>query len=431
MIAPKAQILVIEDDDILGGAIVQRLTLEGFAPIWAKSRAEAISALKRRKLDFVLSDIVLPDGSGEDVFREAQPYLGDTPILFVTAYGEIDQAVRLVKAGADDYITKPYDADALVDRIRERLAGRLAKPAPGAAAPDSPLPGSDALTAQFRRVAATDLPLLITGETGVGKEVAARFVHAQSARSGAAFLAVNCGAVPHDLMESQFFGHERGAFTGATQAHIGFFEEAGEGTLFLDEVGELDARLQAALLRVLQDGQFRPVGSRKDRQFRGRIVAATNADLDRARADRRFRDDLYFRLSVVTIALPPLRQRTTEILPFAERFLREVGADRPLSSAALDALLAHDWPGNIRELRNRIQRASVFAEDGAIDIADLFPERRLTDAAGDLMADAVRRAESAQIERALVANQGRVSDAAKQLGISRTTLWKRRRKREP
>jgi len=429
--APKAHILVIEDDDILGGAIVQRLTLEGFAPIWARSRAEAIAALKRRKPDFVLSDIVLPDGSGEDVFREAQPYLGDTPILFVTAYGEIDQAVRLVKAGADDYITKPYDADALVDRIRERLADRLTEPAPGTAEPDSPVPGSDELTAQFRRVAATDLPLLITGETGVGKEVAARFVHAHSSRSSASFLAVNCGAVPHDLMESQFFGHERGAFTGATQAHVGFFEEAGEGTLFLDEVGELDARLQAALLRVLQDGQFRPVGSRKDRQFRGRLIAATNADLDQARAAKRFRDDLYFRLSVVTIALPPLRQRTAEIAPFAERFLRELAGERPLSTAALDALLAHDWPGNIRELRNRIQRASVFAEGAAIDVADLFPERRLTDPAGDRMADAIRRAESAQIERALIANQGRVSDAAKQLGISRTTLWKRRGKPKP
>lgn len=429
MTVAKAHILVIEDDAILGGAIVQRLALEGFDPVWAKGRAEAIDALKRRRPDFVLSDIVLPDGSGEDVFREAQPYLGNTPILFVTAYGEIDQAVRLVKAGADDYITKPYDADALVERIRQRVAK-------GSAAADirpggDVSPADDAIAAQLRRVAATDLPLLITGETGVGKEVAARFVHAQSARARTTFLAVNCGAVPHDLMESQFFGHERGAFTGATQAHVGFFEEAGEGTLFLDEVGELDARLQAALLRVLQDGQFRPVGSRKDRQFRGRIIAATNADLEQARAERRFRDDLYFRLSVVTIALPPLRERRAEIIPLANRFLQELGPERTFSTAALDAMLAHSWSGNIRELRNRIQRAGVFTEEPAIDAADLFPERRLTASDDDTLADTLRRAEAERIERALIANQGRVADAAKELGISRTTLWKRRGERKP
>src|SRR5690606_32679969 len=202
-------------------------------------------------------------------------------------------------------------------------------------------PTTEAIAEQLRRAAAADLPVLLTGETGVGKEVAARYLHASSHRSGSPFVAVNCGAIPHELLESQFFGHERGAFTGATQAHVGYFEEAADGTLFLDEIGELDTRLQTALLRVLEDGQFRPVGSRKDRTFGGRIVAATNADLGQLRSERKFRDDLYYRLSVIEIPLPPLRERREEIEPLAQRFLDELSAgDRPPPSLSGDALQA-------------------------------------------------------------------------------------------
>ena len=431
----RPQILVVEDDTILGGAIVQRLELEGFAPVWAQTCAEAIAALKRNRPDYVLSDIVLPDGSGEDVFRKAQPWLGDTPILFATAFGEIDQAVRLVKAGAEDYLTKPYDVDELVRRIRLSLSRRSASSA-GAAMPEFVLsPAMEVIAEQLRRAAATELPVLLTGETGVGKEVAARYLHAGSARSGSPFVAVNCGAIPHELMESQFFGHERGAFTGATQSHVGFFEEAAGGTLFLDEIGELDARLQTTLLRVLENARFRPVGSRKDRTFRGRIVAATNADLGQLRAGKRFRDDLYYRLSVIEIALPPLRQRKEEIEPLSLRFLREISTGSRsgprLSDASFQALLRHDWPGNIRELRNRLQRASVFASGDLLEADDIFPEMRLgTLEEGTLeegtLGDARDRAEAERIERALIASKGRVGEAAKQLGISRTTLWKRR-----
>ncbi len=429
----KPAILVIEDDAILGGALAQRLKLEGFEPVWVKSCAEAITALGRRRPDFVLSDIVLPDGSGEDVFRQAQPYLGDTPILFTTAFGEIDQAVRLVKAGADDYLAKPYDVDELVERIRRRLADRSV--APMAARPQEgvPLPSTPAISDLLQRAAGTAVPVLLTGETGVGKEVAARYLHASSPRAAAPFVAVNCGAIPHELLESQFFGHERGAFTGATQPHVGYFEEAGEGTLFLDEIGELDARLQSALLRVLEDGRFRPLGSKKDRVFRGRIVAATNADLVAMRAQRRFRDDLYYRLAVIEIAVPPLRERREEIEGLARRFLAAfAGAAhrvQALSEAALQALLRHDWPGNIRELRNRLQRACVFAQGDELQAADIFPEIRLdSNAAAETLAEARERAEAEMIERALAASGGRVGEAARQLGISRTTLWKRRGK---
>jgi DNA-binding NtrC family response regulator len=430
VIVSSPRILVIEDDEIGGGALVQRLKLEGFDPVWVRTRRQALEALKREKPDFVISDIVLPDGSGEDVYREAQPWLGDTPIMFATAFGEIDQAVRLVKAGADDYLTKPYDADDLVARIRLRL-DRTRTPSRSAAGSFALSQATEAIAEQLRRVADTDLPVLVTGETGTGKEVAARYLHDVSQRAKSPFVAVNCGSIPHDLLESQFFGHERGAFTGAGQAHIGFFEEAQEGTLFLDEIGELDARLQTALLRVLEDRTFRPVGARKDRSFKGRIVAATNVALSSMREQKRFRDDLYFRLSVFEIELPPLRDRLQEIRILAQRFMHEA-ADahgRPvaqLSRDAMSALLDHDWPGNIRELRNRIARAVVLRRSETLDRQDLFPEARLENDKPPSLASARQQAEAIEIEQALEKSGGRVADAARSLGISRTTLWKKR-----
>ncbi len=431
----KPQVLVIEDDTILGGAISQRLKLEGFEPVWSQTCADALAAMKRRRPDFVLSDIVLPDGSGEDVFRRAQPWLGDTPILFATAFGEIDQAVRLVKAGADDYLTKPYDVDELIERIRARLARHPASSKITDVETFALSPATEAIAEHLRRAAGTDVPVLLTGETGVGKEVAARYLHASSQHSGSPFLAINCGAIPHELLESQFFGHERGAFTGATQAHVGYFEEAADGTLFLDEIGELDARLQTALLRVLQDGRFRPIGSKKDKTFGGRIVAATNADLSQLRSERKFRDDLYYRLSVIELRLPPIRERPSEIKLLAQRFLQELSSenhsDLKLSNDAQQALLRHDWPGNVRELRNRLQRAAVFAQRDMLEPDEIFPERRLNDDQSASLADVRNRAEAELIERALIASHGRIGDAARQLGISRTTLWKRRGKSKP
>ncbi len=426
--APR--ILIIEDDEIVGGALLQRLRLEGFDPVWAKTRAAALEALKRGKPDFIVSDIVLPDGSGEDIYREALPWLGDTPIVFATAFGEVDQAVRLVKAGADDYLTKPYDADDLVDRIRLRLSRQPVQPDRDAGS-FAISPATEAVAEQLRRVADTDLPVLVTGETGTGKEVAARYLHGVSSRASQPFVAVNCGAIPHDLLESQFFGHERGAFTGAGQSHVGFFEEAGEGTLFLDEIGELDARLQTALLRVLEGRTFRPLGARKERVFKGRIVAATNAELASMREERKFRDDLFYRLAVIEIVLPPLRDRQSEILVLAEKFAQEAsvrhGALPPeFDAKARSALLTHDWLGNIRELRNRIERAVVLSRSATVGPQDLFPELRLGDVSSASLAETRRQAEAAEIEQALERSGGRVAEAARSLGISRTTLWNKR-----
>ena len=233
-------------------------------------------------------------------------------------------------------------------------------------------------------------------------------------------------------MESQFFGHERGAFTGAVAAHAGYFEEAGAGTLFLDEIGELDTRLQIALLRVLQDGGYRRLGSQREQRFGGRIIAATNADLAERMAQRAFRDDLYYRLAVAELELPPLRKRPAEIMPLAAHFLHEAAARHHSPALRIDAaaeavLLAHDWPGNVRELRNRIERATALADGDSLAVGDLFPERRLDTPEPSTLADAREQAELAQIERALALSGGRVSEAAQRLGISRTTLWKRRR----
>ncbi|MCW5652821.1 sigma-54 dependent transcriptional regulator [Hydrogenophaga sp.] len=427
-------ILLIEDDRVLGGAVSQRLRLEGFEVRWAETSAQAMAALRLRRPAFVLADIRLPDGSGEDLYRSAMPYLGDTPILFVTAFADIGQAVRLVRAGADDYLTKPYDMDAVVARIRalasEPAAATEGMPGGGSAA-------SEALARDLHRLAARDLPVLLRGETGVGKEVAARYMHAHSPRAAQPFVAVNCGAIARELMESQFFGHERGAFTGAVAAHAGYFEEAGEGTLFLDEIGELDARLQTALLRVLQDGVFRRLGGRTEQRFRGRLMAATNADLNERMASKAFREDLYYRLAVVELTIAPLRERREDIVPLAQRFLREAAARNGmpglvLEEAALAALQGHAWPGNVRELRNRIERAVALVDGDGITPQDLFPEQRLDmPVAPETLADAREQAELDQIDRALALSGGRVSEAARRLGISRTTLWKRRRKGPP
>ncbi|MGE3927017.1 MAG: sigma-54-dependent transcriptional regulator, partial [Lautropia sp.] len=313
---PPGRVLLIEDDAVLGGALRQRLTLEGFDVTWTTDCASALAALSRGRPDFVLSDIRLPDGSGETFYRRALPLLASTPIVFATAFADLPQAVRLVRAGADDYLTKPIDVDALVERIQATLDSRM-RPVRHAFDTITPM---RSLAADLTRLSARRVPVLLRGETGVGKEVAARSLHAQSPWHDAPFVAINCGAVATELAESRFFGHERGSFTGATAAHAGFFEQTGVGTLFLDEVGELDPRLQTALLRVLQDGTYRRIGGRADQAFRGRVIAATNADLDARIADGRFRADLYFRLAVVELVIPPLRDRRDEIAALAEGF---------------------------------------------------------------------------------------------------------------
>ncbi|AHC48684.1 sigma-54-dependent Fis family transcriptional regulator [Achromobacter xylosoxidans] len=424
------QVLLIEDDPVLGGALLQRLRLEGMRAQWVQSCAQAVEWFRRsrQRPAFVLADIRLPDGSGEDLYRRLIPYLAHATVVFATAYGDIAQAVRLVAAGANDYLTKPYDTDALVARMRAVIAAH-----PDGAAvdvrdnpflPDDP---ESPLAHALERLAASALPLLLEGETGAGKDRAARYAHARSAFAAGPFVAVNCASVPEELAESLLFGHAKGAFSGAGAARDGFFQQAAEGTLYLDEVAELAPRAQSALLRVLENGEYRPLGDAASRRMGCRIMASASIDLEQAVAGRGFRADLYYRLAVARLALPPLRARPGAIAPLARALLDEqaqAGA-MTLSADALHALDTHDWPGNVRELRNRIARAVVMADGAMLSASDLFPERRLAPAAdlAALRGDAELRA----IQRTIAETGGHLGEAAKKLGISRTTLWKKLR----
>jgi DNA-binding NtrC family response regulator len=427
-----ARVLVIEDDDVLGPSLVHRLRLEGFAPSLATCAREALALIERERFAAVVSDIRLPDGDGEALYRRAMAHLADTPILFITAFGDIGQAVRLVKAGASDYLTKPFDTGVLVDKLGTLVHRR--PPRSAATVDDAPVIRSEALQRldrQLERVAVTAAPVLIGGESGAGKEIAARRLHALSGR--APFVAVNCAAIPAELAESTLFGHEKGAFTGAVARHVGYFEEAGAGTLFLDEIGELSLPLQAKLLRVLQERSFRRVGGGVDLPFQARLVTASNVDLRGRVAERGFREDLLFRIAVVELAVPPLRDRPEDILALFQAFVPRIAAEYGVAPPSIaedveSALLAHAWPGNVRELRNRVARALALAEAGRISAADLFPERDLDagDDTGTEMAtlEAARDdAERQAIAAALRTAGGRIGTTATALGISRVTLW--------
>lgn len=425
-------VVLIEDDEVLGASIAQRLKLEGIGVRWARSLAEGEALLRRGpRPSLVLCDMRLPDGSGEALITRLMPELGAVPVVAMTAYGGVEQAVRLMRAGADDYLSKPFDIQAVLDRVAALAAPEAAQAAPEAAGPGWRSGPMQALQAAIGRLAVVDSSVLLTGESGAGKEVAARAIHARGPRAAAPFVALNCAAIPRDLLESEVFGHEKGAFTGAVARRIGAAERAGEGTLLLDEVAELAPELQAKLLRLLEDRRFLRVGGEREIPLRARILAATNADLKARVAEGRFRQDLFFRLAVVEVAVPPLRDRPEDVPDLARLFLA-AHAGRSLSPAAERALLAHGWPGNVRELRNRIERAAVLAPAAVLEPADLFPDAAPTahdEPADDLSLAAARdAAEREHIRRVLARCQGRMQDAAKVLGVSRTTLWERMRR---
>ena len=438
-----SRILVVEDDATLGASLRQRLELEGFKVRWDRSASEARAALDGDAPDIILSDIRLPDGDGESVMRQHFARSGMVPVIFMTAYGDIDQAVRLVRDGALDYVSKPFDLDALVDTLQV-IASRRRSPAGSTADPFSDSPAMERTGSTLRRAAAIDLPVLLLGETGTGKEVAARYVHEAGPRKGRPFVPVNCGALPADLADSLLFGHERGAFTGAGAAHRGFFEEAEDGTLFLDEIGDLPPALQVKLLRVLETREFRRLGASQSRRFEARVVCATNKDLEAMATSGAFREDLWFRINVITCKLPPLRERQDEIPALLERLAAEAAARMglgapPLSEAAKEAAKQHPWPGNFRELINRVERAVALGSGSALTEADLFPEgvSRAEETAapqvsaaepGTPLADVRDAAEKAHITAALTRFQGSTSAAAASLGISRSTLWEKMRR---
>jgi DNA-binding NtrC family response regulator len=429
----RGRIGIIEDDLVVGGTLAHRLELEGYTPLWWRTGQEALEGLRTHRPDLIVCDIVLPDMSGEDVFLQALPRLGGRPLLFVTSFGKIEDAVRLMKAGAVDYIVKPYALSDLLERI-----ARLIKLQPRTAGDLGTSEAMRRVEMLLRRVADIDSSLLITGESGVGKEVAAKFVHQISTRAGEPFVGVNCGAIPNDLIESQLFGHEKGAFTSAQARHHGYVERARNGILFLDEVGELPMLMQVKLLRLIQERAFTRVGGETAMKTGARIVCATNTDLEAAVGAGRFRRDLYYRINVIAVAIPPLRDRSDDILPLAQRFVEEFSEAfernvHGFTPTAEQSLLSYPWPGNVRELRNRVERAVALSQASRIAVDALFPSEatEATEADGDrqaTLAEVRDRAERQHIRAVLAVVDNRIEEAAKRLGVSRSTLFDKMRK---
>jgi DNA-binding NtrC family response regulator len=363
---------------------------------------------------------------------QALPRVGGKPFLFVTAYGRIAQAVRLMKAGAVDYLTKPYEMLDLLERIAQLIA--LQPKATGALGASQAMRQVEML---LRRVANIDSSLLFTGESGVGKEVAANFVHEISTRAHGPFIPVNCAAIPNDLIESQLFGHERGAFTGAQARRHGDVERARNGILFLDEVAELPMPMQAKLLRLIQERAFTRVGGETEIKTSARIICATNADLEAAVDEGRFRRDLYYRINVISVVIPPLRDRRDDILPLAQRFMRDFAASfardiHGFTPAAEQALLEHPWCGNVRELRNCVERAVALTDAPWIAVDALFPSEPAEPAEAEgryrTLAEVRCRAERNHIRAVLRVVGGHVDEAARLLDVSRSTLFEKMRK---
>jgi DNA-binding NtrC family response regulator len=429
---------IVDDDPIMGEALVQRLQLEGYRTSWWQSGEEALSQLPGADCRVLVCDIRLPDLDGEQIFRRALSDLGATPVIFITAYGEVEQAVRLMRAGADDYVTKPFDIEALLRKIASLCAREIAA--------GNNHPGRETLSAsaamrgvesELLRVKDAVSPVLLLGETGAGKEVAARQLHNASVRSELPFVVVSCATIPIDRAESEMFGHERGGVAGSRTAHVGLVEQAAGGTLFLDEVSALPPSLQGKFLRLLEDNSYRRLGGSQELISDARIVSSSNADLRALVAAGSFRADLYYRLNAIELHIPPLRARREDIIPLAEHFLTQLGrsaADRVpmLTPAARAALRDHSWPGNVRELRNRLERGlGLSAGAPHLPAQAIFPEQMLLDQPGERvasLAEARERAERLHIEETIRQTGGEIAKAAALLGISRTTLWEKMRR---
>ena len=435
------KVLIVEDQPAVAKALRMLLDLNDIETESTSSPDAALRTVSQGGVDLVLQDMNFSPGatSGEEGIalfrrlREADPGL---PVLLLTAWTSLETAVQLVKEGASDYLAKPWDDVKLLATVRNLLQLRRLKVenarlrekqsrTRAALARDHDLRGivyeSDAmhrLVSLALQIAPTDVPALITGPNGAGKEKIAEIVHANSRRRQKPLVKVNAGAIPDNLIESELFGAEAGAYTGSTKLRIGRFEAANGGTLFLDEIGNLSPAGQMKLLRILQTGEFERLGSSETRRVDVRLLCATNADLRQAIARGTFRQDLWFRLNVIELHIPPLRERHEDVLPLADSFLR---APKSLGDAARNALLAHDWPGNVRELHNRIMRATVIAESDVIRPDDLgFGASR--DAAAEVPV------ERAQIEMALLNANGSVSRADESLGVSRQALYRRMEK---
>jgi DNA-binding NtrC family response regulator len=432
-------ILVIDDNPAVATALEMLFSLHDIATRAVTSPVDGLALLEREPIDLVVQDMNFhaDTTSGEEgtaLFAEIRARHPDLPVILLTAWTSLESAVDLVKAGAADYLAKPWDDRKLLATVNNLLElsearRELARHRKGEQRRRSALEreydlrgfvfadaASERVLALACQVARSELPVLVTGPNGVGKEKIAEIVHANSAVKDGPFVALNCGALPGELIEAELFGSEAGAYTGAQRAREGKFEAADGGTLFLDEIGTLPAAGQVKLLRVLESGRFQRLGSNRERQVKVRVISATNADLPALIRNGQFREDLFYRLNAIELQLPPLADRSDDILPLARHFLPP---GKQLAADAERALLAHRWPGNVRELRNTIQRASLLAKTATLAAADLG---LATPAAAPAASDEPDRA---QIEAAMQRNGGVLAQAASELGLSRQALYRR------
>jgi nitrogen regulation protein NR(I) len=452
-------VLIVDDEVNIRRVLAAMLKREGYEVTTAADGEQALAVLAKTPVHVVVSDLVMPRLGGMDLLRRVAADFPDVPVIVITAHGSVDSAVAALKAGAFDYITKPFEQEELKKVIAKASRAHDLERQNVHGAPEEPdrstplvgaSPSMHAVHEMVARVADSPSTVLITGESGTGKELIAKALHRGSSRRDKPLIKVNCAAIPRDLVESELFGYERGAFTGAVGAKPGRFELADTGTLFLDEIGEVPVEMQVKLLRALQESEFERVGGIKTLRVDVRLVAATNRDLKQAIAEGRFREDLYYRLAVVPIALPPLRERREDIpllvKHFIEKYDQRLGKHvEGIEDEALSLLMSYSWPGNIRELENLMERSVLFADTALIQasalpdglrergphtppapVSAVGPLAPLTAPSGASMKEIVRQAqaelEKELIARALEETSGNVTRAAKRLQISRKSL---------
>jgi two-component system, NtrC family, response regulator AtoC len=434
------RILLAEDDEIMRITLYDRLISKGWKVDQVSDGKEALAKLNKQNYHLVISDIRMPGLDGIKLMEHIQHRYSKTEVILMTAFGEVEDAVNCLKNGAADYILKPFDMDDLTIRADRLLKQQNIKNRCAALEErfkSSKIIGSSPPMQEvfklIAKVAPTDSTILITGESGTGKELIAKAIHQQSQRAERPYIRVNCAAIPENLVESEFFGHEKGSFTGAENRKIGKFELADNGTILLDEIGDMPLSLQAKLLRVLQEYEIEPVGGHHPLHVDIRVISSTATNLSQSVKDGTFRKDLYYRLKVIPIVLPALRDHKEDIPELCEHFLREFGKlngmKRKLSPEALEILMRYDFPGNIRELKNIVERVSVLSKDTVINLTEMPLDicGSVFETADDSLnlAENLFRIEKLYISKALSETGGNKTEAAKLLGISRKNLWEK------
>ncbi len=437
----QAVILVVEDDADLRAALCDTLALAGYKAQTASDGLVAMEILQCQSIDMVITDIQMPGMDGHELLKKIKTQWPDIPVMLMTAYGSIQMAVEAMREGAVDYLSKPFEAEVLAAMVNQYVSERDADIS-NMIAED---PRSRELVTLAKRVADSDATIMLMGESGVGKEVLAHYIHNHSQRVGKPFVAINCAAIPENMLEATLFGYEKGAFTGAYKACPGKFELAQGGTLLLDEISEMDAALQAKLLRVLQEREVERLGGQKTTTLDVRVLATSNRNMRQEVKDGRFREDLFYRLNVFPIQIPALRDRAEDILPLcnmliSKHFKSNAGNLPELSKPAREKLLSHQWPGNVRELDNVIQRSLILKQSNVIDAVDIQFENisagtsDVTDDSEDssrTLGSEMKDHEYNKILAALRADNGNRQRAAERLGISQRTLrYKLARMRE-